>query len=1118
MAVVLTVFGFAFCVSAASAEPLSTIGIVGKCCHEGVPGEYYYANSLDINKKTGDLYLLDPNDSHVLVFDKNGNYKFSFGSEGTGAGQLGKYSSVGISVDQTTGDVYVSESGGPFSNNRISKFSENGEFILTFGRKVDETTLGDVCTKASGDVCQPGSPEGERAIVFTIASVDPSTGNVLVPHGSDETTEVYSPQGKYFESIKTPGVVNQIAIDENETIYVATQNGFKTYTTHGESLGEIEVEAFKEYSPAGMVPGPGTEKPEETHLYVMMTSNVTGKWEVGEFNTAGKLLIEHAIGMPYPTQGAIAVDPSIPHIYVGTYPTDPFGGPAIILGIPTSVPSATTKPVTSLTTNSVTLNGSVNPNGTTLNTFWHFEYRRAGTIAWSKAPANEVNVGNGSSTIEVSQPVSELDPNTIYQYRLVATRELGGGSTTSPIATFKTNYEPPALSKMAPTHITDSEATLQGLIDPRHAQATYHFEYGPTSSYGSVMPLDEQGDGGSQLGRYGVFERISELEPSMEYHFRLVAENAGGKTVGPDLTFTTYSTADEQWPARDIEIVNNPNDGNQGVATFWEAPVSASGEEILWTLPAGAPDSTTGFFQLYLSKRDLASPTGWDSHPIGVPASKQVGGGDNAYIPDAASADFNTFIMHTGSAIITSNFDHTYVRLTRNGEQQVLLDAGNQELESVQMSDDGEYVVFRQPETKELISLHSGVFTKMPTPECDYQLFGGHYKNFATTDLSRIFIQAQGVAAPCEAPGLYMINRESDSIQLIAENATFIRTTPDGSSLLYSKEGDFYRWDEGTNTCLSCGLMPPGVSAGGEVRAAKDFSHIYFTSVHGPEEKSGVGIYVLEGGQVKYLTTMDSNVGIAGTRWWEATPDGKTLVFMSILPTTTADDTGWHGVNEGSEANGYQSAQLYRYSSEFGYVECVSCKGIKGPQGGGLWGGILNGSFTVSDDGSTIAYSTEATLVRGDINRAMDVYEWHNGVIRLITNGEVEFHLTLLSAPRLWGASRDGRVVAFSAGGAKLTGNEQNHFGNAYAAVVGGPGFPPPNPPAHCSEDSCQGPLQPSPPLDFQGSSAFHGPGSPASNIGHGGRKEHHVKKHRHKQKHHHKQKHPKRDSTARHG
>ena len=321
LTVIVSVLGMGVGVSGASAvQPLSTIGIIGKCCHEGVLGEYYYANSLDINKKTGDLYLLDPNDSHVLVFDSNGNYKFTFGSEGTGAGQLGKYSSVGISVDQTSGDVYVSESGGPLANNRISKFSETGEFILTFGRRVNETTLGDVCTKASGDVCQPGTTEGERAIVNSIAAVDPDTGNVYIP--TNGKTSIYAPNGKYIETIETPGVVNQIAIF-NEIIYQQTSTGFKTYSDTGNPLGEIVVPAFQEFSPVGMVPAPGTEQPGETHLYVMMINNATGKTEVGEFNSSGKLLIEHGIGMPYPTQGSIAVDPSIPHIYVGTFPNDP---------------------------------------------------------------------------------------------------------------------------------------------------------------------------------------------------------------------------------------------------------------------------------------------------------------------------------------------------------------------------------------------------------------------------------------------------------------------------------------------------------------------------------------------------------------------------------------------------------------------------------------------------------------------------------------------------------------------------------------------------------------------------------------------------------------------------
>jgi hypothetical protein len=180
---------------------------------------------------------------------------------------------------------------------------------------------------------------------------------------------------------------------------------------------------------------------------------------------------------------------------------------------------------------------------------------------------------------------------------------------------------------------------------------------------------------------------------------------------------------------------------------------------------------------------------------------------------------------------------------------------------------------------------------------------------------------------------------------------------------------------------------------------------------------------------------------------------------------------------------------------------------------GGVWGGVLNGSYALSDDGSTVGYSSTATLLPEDINQAADVYEWHNGRINLVTDGEVEFSDTYLSAPYFWGASTDGRTLVFQAG-AELTGNERNHLNNAYAAVVGGPGFPPPNPPAHCTEDSCQGPLQPSPPLDFQGSSAFNGPGSPVPQRGRG-KKKHKKGKHKKKAKH---KKHRSRPSTPRHG
>ena len=376
------------------------------------------------------------------------------------------------------------------------------------------------------------------------------------------------------------------------------------------------------------MPAPGTEQPGETHLYVMMINNATGKTEVGEFNSAGKLLIEHGIGMPYPTQGSIAVDPSIPHIYVGTFPNDPFGGPAIILGIPETVPVVALKPPTQVAARSVTLNGSVNPEGTTLKTFWHFEYRRAGTIPWTASPQPPIDIGNGNTAVEASQGITELIPNTTYEYRLVGSREFGGGTTTSSIAKVKTAFEEPRISLVAPSHITDTEATIQGMVDPENSPATYYFEWGKTTAYGERAPVEGEGDAGSQYGPGGVFERIRELEPSTTYHFRLVATNPAGTVTSGDYEFTTYSTADEVWAPRDIELVNNPDDGNQEtLPILQEESVSPDGSEVMWATPSGSPQSYTGFGQLYLSKRDVSTPTGWTSLPFGVPASQQVHGG-----------------------------------------------------------------------------------------------------------------------------------------------------------------------------------------------------------------------------------------------------------------------------------------------------------------------------------------------------------------------------------------------------------------------------------------------------------------------------------------------------------
>jgi Tol biopolymer transport system component len=265
------------------------------------------------------------------------------------------------------------------------------------------------------------------------------------------------------------------------------------------------------------------------------------------------------------------------------------------------------------------------------------------------------------------------------------------------------------------------------------------------------------------------------------------------------------------------------------------------------------------------------------------------------------------------------------------------------------------------------------------------------------------------------------------------------------------------------------------------------------------------GLYELYEGDVKRISKTGSPEAM--------TPDGKTIVFTDFRNHLASADLTGSNEKDPFSGEAVERYQLYRYSDRTGFVECVSCKGTAGPQEAGI-GGSVGTLFKMSADGNTIAFLTDSKLDENDINGRVDVYEWHNGVTRLVTDGESEFSQLGTDSPGLWNLSKDGRTIIFGEGGVPITGNEIDHLTNAYAAVVGAHGFPPPNPPAHCVEDSCQGPLQPTPVLETQGSEKFRGQDNPVPH------RKHHPGKRNAKHRKHKHNKHRKhaRHATHRHG
>jgi N-acetylneuraminic acid mutarotase len=112
---------------------------------------------------------------------------------------------------------------------------------------------------------------------------------------------------------------------------------------------------------------------------------------------------------------------------------------------PGLAPSVFTGAATSLAPTAATLNGTVDPSGQP--TTYHFEYG-TDTSYGSAAPTPDGDAGSASTDQAVSVPLSGLEPDTTYHYRLVATNP--SGPTFGEDETFHTPTIPD-LTPPAPT-------------------------------------------------------------------------------------------------------------------------------------------------------------------------------------------------------------------------------------------------------------------------------------------------------------------------------------------------------------------------------------------------------------------------------------------------------------------------------------------------------------------------------------------------------------------------------------------------------------------------------------------------------------------------------------------
>jgi hypothetical protein len=99
--------------------------------------------------------------------------------------------------------------------------------------------------------------------------------------------------------------------------------------------------------------------------------------------------------------------------------------------------------------------------------------------------------------------------------------------------------KPPRAITGGISHRRGSEALLEASINPNGGETSYYFQYGPTAAYG--IQTSSVGVGAGTVA-IKVGQAVVGLQPGVVYHYRVVAANAFGTTLGRDRTFAPAGT------------------------------------------------------------------------------------------------------------------------------------------------------------------------------------------------------------------------------------------------------------------------------------------------------------------------------------------------------------------------------------------------------------------------------------------------------------------------------------------------------------------------------------------------------------------------------------------------
>ncbi len=363
-----------------------------------------------------------------------------------------------------------------------------------------------------------------------------NTGNLLVSPESAENARVFRPNGSSGGTLPT-GYTCRTAVNAANNDLFVTGNPFGRelwkYSGADEYATRVQFPNYTPREPGGVPIYPGLAVNAKLHrLYI---SDATPTITVRDTDTGALIetIVPGGNGNPYTdTVTDIALDEATDTLFaIVGYSTE--GEIKEIKGA--DVPVVTTGAAKENTV----VTGTVENDGAGEVTECYFEFGPTPEYGLGKEPCSPPTPYAGP-TQSVTANLNSLTREQTFHYRLVAGnangRNFGADQTITP-------HYVEALVTDPAENVDRTTAKLNAHYSGNGEDTKFYFEWGPTTAYGTTSATPPGPSIGSPTVTTPLTFEATGLQPETLYHYRVVAENLQGTSLGGDQTFTTLPAA-----------------------------------------------------------------------------------------------------------------------------------------------------------------------------------------------------------------------------------------------------------------------------------------------------------------------------------------------------------------------------------------------------------------------------------------------------------------------------------------------------------------------------------------------------------------------------------------------